>query len=317
MASNSRSPNVEIISLTEDYCEFLLFDTDASVANALRRIIISEVYTLAIDLVEFESNTSVLTDEFLAHRLGLIPLVSSNVDHFQDNRECTMCQKYCHVCSVEFRLSVRCDDEMPKDVTSRDLFAQDESGEVMPVGCRRDMEGEAEGEEHGILILKLRKNQEITLKAIAKKGCAKEHAKWSPISSCYFHPEPNVEISQEEFEKLTEEQKDKWVNTCPAGGLKYDEVTRQVEIEDPLKVAHCLELLVVARDLQKPDLIKVDYSSDRFIFRIETTGALKPEECVLAALKVLKEKLILINTSLHQEGEDSGYADGVAKEHGL
>ena len=77
-----RSPEFEILELKEDSMTFLLTKTDISVANALRRIMIAEVPTMAIDLVEFENNTSPLIDEFIAHRLGLIPLTSSHQDRF-------------------------------------------------------------------------------------------------------------------------------------------------------------------------------------------------------------------------------------------
>lgn len=53
-------------------CVQIVFDlreTDLSMANALRRIMLSEVPTLAIDLVDIEINNSVLNDEFIAHRL--------------------------------------------------------------------------------------------------------------------------------------------------------------------------------------------------------------------------------------------------------
>ena len=78
--SYARRPDVEMRRLTDDYCEFVLKNTDVSTANALRRVMIAEVPTIAIDLVEFENTTTGLNDEFLAHRLGLVPLVSEEAD---------------------------------------------------------------------------------------------------------------------------------------------------------------------------------------------------------------------------------------------
>jgi len=53
---------------------FSLVGVDASIANAFRRILLAEIPTLAIEDVFMFNNTSIIQDEVLCHRLGLIPL---------------------------------------------------------------------------------------------------------------------------------------------------------------------------------------------------------------------------------------------------
>lgn len=51
-----------------------MLGVDASIANSFRRILLSELPTMAIEKVHIYNNTSIIQDEVLAHRLGLIPL---------------------------------------------------------------------------------------------------------------------------------------------------------------------------------------------------------------------------------------------------
>lgn len=69
-----RQPGIEILHLDADSVSFVLKGFDASVANALRRVIIADVSTLAIDLVHIEKNDGIMRDNILAHRIGLIPI---------------------------------------------------------------------------------------------------------------------------------------------------------------------------------------------------------------------------------------------------
>ena len=104
--------------------KFELINTELSVANALRRIIIAEVSTMAIDLVQVRENTSVLNDEFIAHRIGLVPLVSECVDQFTTHKQCT-CDEFCNKCCVRFRLQKRCPATMDTcEVTSNDIVLE-------------------------------------------------------------------------------------------------------------------------------------------------------------------------------------------------
>ena len=63
---HQRFPKIEILSLQPNEIKFILSETDTSVANALRRIMIAEVPTLAIVLVEFQEKSTVLNDEYIA-----------------------------------------------------------------------------------------------------------------------------------------------------------------------------------------------------------------------------------------------------------
>ena len=64
------SPKLEIESSTEEKIVFRLKNVNKAYANSLRRIILSEVPTMAIEFVKIKINTSPLHDEFIAHRLG-------------------------------------------------------------------------------------------------------------------------------------------------------------------------------------------------------------------------------------------------------
>ncbi|RLI15858.1 DNA-directed RNA polymerase subunit D, partial [Candidatus Bathyarchaeota archaeon] len=57
--------------------EVILKETTPSFANALRRIMTSEIPITAIEEVYIKENNSALQDEILAHRLGLIPVKGS------------------------------------------------------------------------------------------------------------------------------------------------------------------------------------------------------------------------------------------------
>jgi len=288
-----RQPQIEILELKDDSITFLLTKTDTSMANALRRIMISEVPTMAIDLVEFETNSSVLFDEFIAHRLGLIPLTSSKMDNFNYTRDCS-CIERCTRCSVEIQLSVTNTQEQHRDVTSQDLFSS--NPDVTPVDA---VPGEEQAKsDGGILIVKLRKGQELKLKAIAKKGLGKEHAKWSPTSAVRYQFDPDIRINQTRAEELTEEQKRAFVNSCPTKVYKYDEETHRIDIEDALRCTFCQECKKMGEYMNKPDLVSIGTKPERFIFTVETTGALRPEEVVLSALNVLKLKLVNIQSTL-------------------
>ena len=66
--------SINIISQNEQKIAIKLKGIPLQYANELRRLCLNGVAIYAIDTVDVLSNSSVLADEGIAHRLGLIPL---------------------------------------------------------------------------------------------------------------------------------------------------------------------------------------------------------------------------------------------------
>ena len=56
------------------------FTVKSNFPNAIRRALLSDIETIAPDTVRIYKNTSCQPDEFIAHRIGLIPFKPINVD---------------------------------------------------------------------------------------------------------------------------------------------------------------------------------------------------------------------------------------------
>lgn len=287
-ASYQRFPRIKIREMRDDYLKFELRDTDASIANALRRVMIAEVPTVAIDLVEIEVNSSVLNDEFIAHRLGLIPLTSERAMAMRFSRDCDACDGdgQCEYCSVEFHLRARCVGDQTLDVTSKDLLSSDHT--VVPVDFA---DSTSPDDSRGIIIVKLRKGQELRLRAIARKGIGKDHAKWSPAATVTFMYEPEIHINEDMMEALTLEQKKEWVESSPTKVFDIDSNTHQVVVVDPEAYTYDDEVIKKAEAMGKPGLVEIYPKEDCFIFTVESTGAVKASQLVLNAIDILKQKL--------------------------
>lgn len=302
---NQRFPKVEILERTPHELKFILSDTDVSMANTVRRIMIAEVPTLAIDLVEFHENTTVLNDEYIAHRLGLIPLrfgdlkgIDPSEPNFLNHRDC-LCYNYCDRCSVEFQLeanyTVHGDEDVlaPLTVTSKDLISQHD--QVAPAHFLYDEQDQAQDE--GISIVKMGPGQKLKFKAIARLGIAKEHAKWSPAAVVTYRFWPDIYLNQEQLATLTLDQKQELVDCCSDQILELDEVTGELRaVENAWDVCTYTEDLAYTQAAMKKraeddDFVRVTQSTDRFVFTIESTGALDADEILLSALKVLKNRL--------------------------
>jgi DNA-directed RNA polymerase II subunit RPB3 len=141
--------------------------------------------------------------------------------------------------------------------------------------------------------VKLGKNQELVLDAVARKGIGKEHAKWCPSAVATLAQDPLITIDHTQWDPLPEQQKNEFVDSCPTKVFAYDSQTRQLGIAQELCM-FCEECVKKAEHFDKPDMVNISTTEDSFIFTVETSGALTPEAIVSTALSVLQDKLSIV-----------------------
>ncbi|MEM0075734.1 MAG: DNA-directed RNA polymerase subunit D [Conexivisphaerales archaeon] len=154
---------VKIKQISDKDVDIVVENFDIAYLNSVRRLSLSEVPVLAIDDVIILENTSPVYDEVLAHRLGMIPLVTP-VDRYSLPSECDCNNPSgCPKCRVMIVLDASA-GESPRTVYSGELICPEDK-DVKPVSDR-------------IPIVKLAPNQKVKVEAYARMGRGKDHAKW-------------------------------------------------------------------------------------------------------------------------------------------
>lgn len=277
-----------------------------SIANAFRRIIISEVTTMAVEKVRLYNNTSLLQDEFLAHRLGLIPIRADPVcfsmktqdahkkkkndaDSFDDDPKDTLL----------FTLKVRCPpkkESSPKKKTKEAAPAADGMIDVpdgrvlskhmiwMPLEGQRELfkDDPPRVVDDDILIAKLSHRQEIDIIMQVVKGVGGDHAKFSPVATASYRLLPKITllntVSGEAAERLQKSFSPGVIGIHKKGhafvvDARKDSLSRNFFRHPDLK-----------------DAVQLSLIKDHFLFTVESTGARSPVSIVEESIDILAFK---------------------------
>jgi DNA-directed RNA polymerase subunit D len=243
---------------------FLLSNSMPSFANALRRLMTTEVPVMAVDYVDFENNSTGLYDEVVSHRIGMIPL-KFNRKNYTLKSECSCKGKGCGKCqavlSFDSQKKHRKNAEESMAVLSGDLTSDDD--DVFPVS-------------NDVPIVEMLEGQELKFDAVAILGIGKDHAKWQAANVGYFYA-PSVKISSEKCKKCGV-----CSQVCPKG--VFDPKTFTVKRADNCSL--CMRCV----DVCEQNAVSVRGDETSFVFTVESVSGLTPKEILHDALEILETK---------------------------
>ncbi|KAJ3021654.1 UNVERIFIED_CONTAM: DNA-directed RNA polymerase core subunit rpc40 [Siphonaria sp. JEL0065] len=289
---------VVISRLKKDQLEFDLIGIDASIANAFRRCLISEIPTMAIENVFVLNNTSIVHDEILAQRLGLVP-IKADPRLFQFR---TPEDEATDLNTLVFKLKVK-GQKRPKNEQTE--FLSDDNLNVLS----KDLIWEAQGDQEDrfqedpprpvhsdIVLAKLRPGQEIDIEVHCQKGIGKEHAKWSPVATASYRLIPDIQI----LSPIVGNDAVKFQKCFSEGVIeifKNSKGEKEARVLNPRKDTVSREVL---RHKEFDGKVRLTRIRDHFIFNIESTGILPPQVLFGEAVQVVINKCKRVKEALSE-----------------
>ena len=264
--------DIEILEMMENRIKFILSKANPGTANALRRVLISEIPKMAIETVdmhlgpisdgegtEFES-TSPLFDEVVAHRLGMVP-IPTDLDSFVFRSECDCGGEGCPSCTIMYSLNKKGPGEVY-------------SGDLEPLGS-----SDFRVCDELIPLVKLTDGQAILVYASAELGTGHDHAKWQVTNGVGYKYRPHVEIDASKCD-----QGGSCIDACPKGVFAREGDTVKVVDEKACDLCKaCVEVC-------ETGAVSVKGDENEFIFEFETDGSMTAQKALEKGLEILENR---------------------------
>lgn len=234
---------------------FLLKGSDEVFANTIRRLVIEEVPTLAVEEVEIKDNSSALYDEMLALRLGLVPIKTDMKSYRLPKNEDEISEKSAS-CTLQLKLK-----------SNKKGYVYAGEAESADPKCSFVYEK--------MPVVKLLQKQKVDLVMTAVMGQGKMHSKWTP-GLIIYKKEPVVKVGKiKDAEKLAK--------LCTDGVFKIKEGKVEL-VQDKVYDSGLLEVYADA-----DEGVTVEYT-DNFIFNVESWGQLSCKEMLAHSAEILASK---------------------------
>lgn len=179
--------------------EFEIHDLDLAIINGIRRVILSDIPTLGFmgenDVsIQIHKNTGPLHNEFMTHRIGLIPMhfTEEETEGFVENE-------------YQFTLNVKNNQANLLNVTTADIKGKRNAIELSQIELKRIFPMNPVT-KMPVLITRLRQGEEFSFTATVVKSTAKVHASFSPVSLCSFYYLQNDALNQDVKDILQRER---------------------------------------------------------------------------------------------------------------
>ncbi len=249
--------DVEFVERGDREARFLVRGITPAFANGIRRAMIADVPTFAIDTVRFIENSSVMFDEQLALRLGLVPLSTPPEGEFLEGDVVT--------------LSI--DVEGPGTAYSGDLVSSD--GLVQPTA-------------ENVPIIELNEGQRLEAEADAVMGRGRDHAKHQGGVAVGYRHLQRVEVVgdlpafEDEESRIVRGVIEEGAPAAaePSNG----DAPQEGELVPTETFGHDLTERYPGKELRVEDV------PEAFVFHVETDGSFSVEELVDRAAATIESR---------------------------
>mmetsp|Transcript_16563 Transcript_16563/g.25729 ORF Transcript_16563/g.25729 Transcript_16563/m.25729 type:complete len:339 (+) Transcript_16563:2466-3482(+) len=269
---------IEINSKETNNCVIKIDNVPIPLLNSIRRLAIAETMSLAIEKVYFFDNSSIIPDEIIAHRLGLVPIrtIPDILDFFNDKLPS---QKII----LSLAKSVPIGHSKNFSIYSKNLKLKT-YGLFLPMIKNNQINSIF----RDILLLKLSPGQKIKCECHCKIGTGSQNCKFSPVAAVFYKICPKIKIVTEIRGNLAT----KIFKACPVrvfdNNYEKKSVKSRLVVTNPQFCTFCNNCLKFQDG--GFDLIKIGRLKNRMTFVIESTGVNSAETLFFRALQLLVGK---------------------------
>lgn len=205
-SSNLSLPNIKTAQENEELLTFTITNCNVSVANALRRTLISDIDTVIIQDIDIYTNTTKLNNEILKHRLSCMPVHIkdlSTIDGIKlEINEVNNTDALLYITTRNIKIKNKETDTYLTEKICKEVFPANEITKCYPLFCR--LKPKLTNEKSG---------QIIKLSASLKISNARENGMYNVVSTCAYKNSPDIAIQNDEWQKIADRLSEKEIDS--------------------------------------------------------------------------------------------------------